>query len=184
MENSRVSEQLEHGLFACNSCLFLSTVPLFSISEFSSTLTFTNSIMPTLWSSSFLAFASLASFLNGTVAEEEEEGCAPYQWENPDAAPNVVSYSRPKITQSPRKHLRPQAGDIHCRYWTETYAEVSPDSCSRLAQTHQITLEKFWMLNPELAPSCEGIAPYTEYCVAGCESSTPSCSMTFNNMLT
>jgi hypothetical protein len=131
--------------------------------------------MPALRVFSFITFITIASFLPGTFAEEEEEeGCAPYRWENPDAVPDVVSYSRPKITQSPRRQVEPQAGDVHCRYWTETYGQVGPDSCSQLAQSYQISIEKFWMLNPELAPSCEGIAPYTEYCVAGCEFSTHS----------
>jgi len=63
----------------------------------------------------------------------------------------------------------PKPGEINCRLWGRTYDEADYYSCFELAETYGITIEKFWMLNPQLEPDCDGIQPHTEYCVAGCK---------------
>ncbi|KAK0103225.1 hypothetical protein ONS95_005258 [Cadophora gregata] len=60
-----------------------------------------------------------------------------------------------------------EPGDVNCRSWTQTYDNVGYWTCSQLADDHGITLEKFWMMNPTLAPDCKAIKPNTEYCVDG-----------------
>jgi hypothetical protein len=77
------------------------------------------------------------------------------------ALPEVMSY--------PNRGVLPKPGEISCRNWGPTCDVADPWSCHQLAEDYGITIEKFWELNPQLAPDCQGIATYTEYCVAGCQ---------------
>lgn len=63
-------------------------------------------------------------------------------------------------------------GDLVCRNTGSTYADVNYYTCTQLANKYEITIEKFFMLNPGLDPGCGNIKPYTKYCVAGCKSSS------------
>lgn len=98
--------------------------------------------------------------------------CKPVTWQAEDdlrPATAITKAPFPRFTPSvPRK--RPvEPGDINCRYDANTYKDVSCCTCKILAHRYGITIEKFFMLNPELAPYCSNIKPYTTYCVAGCK---------------
>lgn len=96
----------------------------------------------------------------------------------PDARVNVLV--RPTVKTNPRKDIVPQPGDINCRSWGQTYDDVGYWSCNQLAQEFAITIDRFWELNPQLAPDCDGIAPNTEYCVSGCKSRSLDSNTTFD----
>lgn len=100
----------------------------------------------------------------------------PWRW---DAKGNDVPGSATGTwANKPTRLPRPAsigAGDINCRYDARTYDEVGPDTCARLAERYGIALDKFYVLNPQLAPDCRGIAPNTEYCVRGCKFTPSPC---------
>lgn len=103
------------------------------------------------------------------------DDCVPWTWtwdnvREAAATDAPKPFQRAKITPYANKDDDPQPGDINCRSYGRVYDNVGYWSCNQLAQTYGITIEKFWMLNPELAPDCEGIQPNTEYCVDGCKS--------------
>ena len=65
-------------------------------------------------------------------------------------------------------------GEINCRYWTTTRAEVNYYTCSQMAQRYSISNDVLFKLNPSLARDCSNVQPGTDYCVRGCKySSTP-----------
>jgi hypothetical protein len=82
----------------------------------------------------------------------------------------------PEVTRAPDRDSPVKPGEINCRNWGETYDGVGYWSCNQLAQDYGITIEKFWELNPKLAPDCEGVKEYTQYCVAGCKLRFPPLS--------
>lgn len=75
--------------------------------------------------------------------------------------PTSSGSHRPTRTYAvpPKKTYEP--GDINCRGWAGTYEEVNYYSCEELADLFDNTVEFFFTLNPQLAPDCEGIAPWT-----------------------
>ncbi|OTA97428.1 carbohydrate-binding module family 18 protein [Hypoxylon sp. CO27-5] len=58
-------------------------------------------------------------------------------------------------------------GEVNCRYWGGTYEDVNYYTCTQLANKYDITIEKFFILNPDLDPDCGNIQPNTDYCVDG-----------------
>jgi hypothetical protein len=69
-------------------------------------------------------------------------------------------------------------GEINCRYWTTTPAEVNHYTCLKISQRYSIFKDKLLKLNPNLAHDCSNVQPNTDYCVRGCKclpirSSTP-----------
>ncbi|KAI1371647.1 carbohydrate-binding module family 50 [Hypoxylon crocopeplum] len=60
-----------------------------------------------------------------------------------------------------------EPGEINCRYRGSTYEDVNYYTCTQLAERYEITIEKFFMLNPDLDPDCGNIQPNTDYCVDG-----------------
>lgn len=114
---------------------------------------------------------SLLALLHAASADD----CQPWTWKW-DAARHGPLAAAATGTPSQRVAVKPfvraatiEPGEINCRSWTQTYDNVGYWSCSQLADDFGITLDKFWLLNPKLAPDCEGIQPNTEYCVDGCE---------------
>ncbi|RWA04450.1 hypothetical protein EKO27_g10654 [Xylaria grammica] len=101
------------------------------------------------------------------------DSCSPWTWENSaarTAAPEATA--EPTVTFVPSgphvlKSGPAVTGDIVCRYPGRTYADVNYYTCTELADKYGISLEKFFMLNPELDPDCGNIKPYTIYCVSG-----------------
>ncbi len=105
-------------------------------------------------------------------AQDQAEGCQPYRWSSnglemphdpADPLPTQGT-SIPPVT----------AGEINCRYWTTTPAEVNYYTCSQMSQRYSISNDKLFNLNPSLARDCSNVQPKTDYCVKGCKySSTP-----------
>jgi hypothetical protein len=124
-----------------------------------------------------LALAGLSLFPILTLALAAADECQPWTWtwNLPRAAAATPAPARAdplpprEVTQYARKGVEPQPGELNCRSWGQTYDNVGYWSCNQLAQEFAITINKFWELNQELAPDCEGIAPNTEYCVSGCK---------------
>lgn len=108
-----------------------------------------------------------------TATAAEETGiCKPSTWSATDLG---IPKSTPAVWKRNKKSLsvanigKPQTGQINCRYPGGTYDDVDSSTCAQLANKYQITLEKLFMLNPELDPNCGNIEPRTDYCVAGCK---------------
>ena len=59
-------------------------------------------------------------------------------------------------------------GDIICRYYLESPEQVNYYTCSQLALKFDITVEKFFELNPDMDKDCTKVKPLTRYCVKGC----------------
>ncbi|KAE9372960.1 carbohydrate-binding module family 18 protein [Stipitochalara longipes BDJ] len=60
------------------------------------------------------------------------------------------------------------AGELVCRFTDSTEGlDINYYTCTLLANTWGITVEKFFDLNPGLAPDCSNIQADTEYCVQG-----------------
>ena len=89
----------------------------------------------------FLAF----SLVNYVVLADD---CQPWQW-------------------SSKRDVIP--GQVVCRYTLTSPAEVNYYSCIELADRYDITIDKFFLLNPDLDRDCKTIKPNTDYCVAGCK---------------
>lgn len=122
--------------------------------------------------SSLLSFAIFILFLVTAIAAEETGICKPSTWSatdlrRPKSTPTV--WKRNKKSLSVANIGKVQTGQINCRYPGGTYDDVDSNTCAQLANKYQITLEKFFMLNPELHPDCANIEPRTDYCVAGCK---------------
>lgn len=90
----------------------------------------------------FLAF----SLVNYVVSADD---CQPWQWTS-------------------KRDVVP--GQVVCRYTLTSPAEVSYYTCIELADRYDISIDKFFLLNPDLDRDCKTIEPNTDYCVAGCES--------------
>jgi hypothetical protein len=130
-----------------------------------------------------LPFLTLLCALLRTTAADD---CQPWTWTwdvakaraaaaTPIAITNTTTSASamPTVTSAPGRKAVPKPGDVNCRDWGATYDLVGYWSCNQLAQDYGIAIEKFWELNPGLAPDCEGVKPYTEYCVAGCKCFPP-----------
>lgn len=62
-----------------------------------------------------------------------------------------------------------EPGQVNCRYSANTKNDVNCCTCAQLAKRYGITLEVFFMLNPDVNPDCGNIEQNTKYCVAGCK---------------
>jgi hypothetical protein len=51
-----------------------------------------------------------------------------------------------------------------------TGSKVDAETCASMATKWDITVEKFYELNPRLKDDCKNILPYIRYCVDGCKS--------------
>ncbi|KAF2276515.1 uncharacterized protein EI97DRAFT_377374 [Westerdykella ornata] len=58
-------------------------------------------------------------------------------------------------------------GEVVCRYNATTGPEVNYYTCTLLSLKYQLTVDKFFELNPSVDRDCEGIKPNTDYCVRG-----------------
>ncbi|RBR24696.1 uncharacterized protein FIESC28_02469 [Fusarium coffeatum] len=59
------------------------------------------------------------------------------------------------------------SGSINCRMSEVSGAKVDPKTCATLAKKWDISVEKFYELNPRLEDSCENVRPKIRYCVDG-----------------
>ncbi|KAH6609995.1 carbohydrate-binding module family 18 protein [Trichoderma cornu-damae] len=60
------------------------------------------------------------------------------------------------------------AGTVNCRYAGSTEGmDISYYTCSALAAQYGISVDTFFMLNPDLDPDCGNIKADTDYCVSG-----------------
>lgn len=64
-------------------------------------------------------------------------------------------------------------GEINCRYWTTTPAEVNYYTCSEMSLRYEISSKVLFSLNPGLAQDCSNVQAETAYCVRGCKCSLP-----------
>ncbi|KAF6823887.1 hypothetical protein CMUS01_10488 [Colletotrichum musicola] len=62
----------------------------------------------------------------------------------------------------------PGVGDVVCRYKAKTPSAVNYYTCSQMVSKYVTTVEKFFELNPGVAPDRSNINPSSEYCVKGC----------------
>lgn len=114
--------------------------------------------------------ASLLALLHTVSADD----CVAWtwSWDAKKVAGAAVAAATPSPGVAVKAYVRAatiEPGDINCRDWTQTYDNVGYWSCGELADKSGITIDKFWILNPTLAPDCDGIQPNTEYCIDGCK---------------
>ncbi|KAL2066964.1 hypothetical protein VTL71DRAFT_1388 [Oculimacula yallundae] len=131
---------------------------------------FSTTIMLYLHPQSPLAIA--AFFLIALFPTVSADDCVPWTWSWRSGArvgivDDAVTSPLRAAVNTYQRAATIEPGDVNCRSWTQTYDEVGYWSCSQLADDYGITLDKFWILNPTLAPDCEAIMPNTEYCVDG-----------------
>ncbi len=117
------------------------------------------------------AFRLAVSFLtlvpSLVSAQDQAYHCKPYQWSS-----NGLGLPQDPANPLPTQGtpLPPVAvGEINCRYWTTTHAEVNSHTCLQMAQRYHIPNGKLFMLNPSLARDCSNVQPETDYCVRGCK---------------
>jgi hypothetical protein len=60
-------------------------------------------------------------------------------------------------------------GEVNCRYWTTTPAEVDYYTCSAMSARYDISNDLIFSLNPGLARDCSNVEADTDYCVRGCK---------------
>lgn len=62
------------------------------------------------------------------------------------------------------------AGQVNCRYTDSTEdMDINYYTCTALATKYGISVETFFLLNPDLKTDCSNIQPDTDYCVQGCK---------------
>jgi hypothetical protein len=62
-----------------------------------------------------------------------------------------------------------RVGDINCRMSEVSGPKADAKTCASMAKKWDITVEKFYDLNPRLKGDCNNVLPNTRYCVDGCE---------------
>jgi hypothetical protein len=62
------------------------------------------------------------------------------------------------------------SGGINCRMSEVTNSKVDANTCASMAKKWDITVEKFYELNPRLKDDCKNVLPNIRYCVDGCKS--------------
>ncbi|KAK3682884.1 hypothetical protein B0T22DRAFT_494504 [Podospora appendiculata] len=68
-----------------------------------------------------------------------------------------IIYNRPQLSP----------GQVNCRRYDWTDATVNYYTCMQLALRWEITIEKFYILNPDVDKNCKTIKPDTMYCLGG-----------------
>lgn len=64
-------------------------------------------------------------------------------------------------------------GQVNCRYTDTTEdMDINYYTCTALAIKYDISVETFFLLNPDLKTDCSNIQPGTDYCVQGCKISS------------
>ena len=124
-----------------------------------------------------LALAALSG-LCPVVPFAAADDCQPSTWAAQDdihVLGAATSPPGPKITRHAEsknpKNVGP--GDVNCRFWVPTGEDVNYYTCTELAEKYEITVEKFFELNPDVKDDCSNLKPNTEYCLDGCENPTP-----------
>ncbi|KAH8812141.1 hypothetical protein F5884DRAFT_877588 [Xylogone sp. PMI_703] len=116
-----------------------------------------------------LQLLSFTFFLLSLLSAVAADDCQPSTW----AAGAVRLRAAPTPTVTFNKSASvasmgdAQPGQINCRYWGSTYTDVNYYTCTQLADKYGITIDQFFMLNPELDPDCSNIQQNTDYCVDG-----------------
>lgn len=113
---------------------------------------------------------SFALLLFSPLSVALEDDCPPATWTKeglaqPAEAAPTIEY---KLSASVAKIGNVSTGEVNCRYWGTTYEDVNCYTCCKLASFYGITVDKFFILNPDVDPDCGNIQQYTKYCVAGC----------------
>lgn len=112
--------------------------------------------------------------------------CQPATWTEPGVARRAEATPTRsfKASRSVANVGSVQPGQINCRLWEATYDDVNYYTCTALADKFSITVDEFFMFNPEIDPDCGNIEPYTKYCVAACETPLkwPKQSLSFRKL--
>lgn len=62
------------------------------------------------------------------------------------------------------------AGQVNCRYTDTTEdMDINYYTCTALATKYGISVETFFLLNPDLKTDCSNVQADTDYCVQGCK---------------
>jgi hypothetical protein len=111
--------------------------------------------------------------LAAASSAEETGTCKPHTWTSPNSKPSLsplIPWKKPKPASFAVANLgKAKPGEINCRFPGAAPDIVDKCTCAKMACKYQITVEKFFMLNPELDGECGNIEAGVEYCVAGCK---------------
>ena len=118
-----------------------------------------------------IALAALSGLSPTALVAAAEDECRPSTWAASANRGAPTSPPGPEITRHPESQSAKNAapGDVNCRYWAETGEDVNYYTCTELAERYEITVDKFFQLNPGVDEDCSNLKPSTEYCVDGCE---------------
>lgn len=123
-------------------------------------------------------YLSLLAWPLATYAAETSDvstgECAPVTWTKTDwpegynatATMEWIAPTLPAIVVRTGTELQP--GDINCRMWQSTDADVLESWCMEIAEEWELTLDTLFYLNPGLLRDCSNLEPNAEYCMLGC----------------
>lgn len=125
---------------------------------------------------SFMPIHFILVFSLFSVTVNAADQCQPITWVKNGVSRNSVASQAliPTISNSSSSVADvgcAEPGQINCRYFSSTYADVNYYTCTQLADRYDIDIDLFFELNPDVKKDCTNIQPYTEYCVDGCECS-------------
>ncbi|KAK4243853.1 hypothetical protein C7999DRAFT_44412 [Corynascus novoguineensis] len=105
------------------------------------------------------------SLVPSFVSAQDQADCQPYRWGSSGLKMRQDDPADPLPTQG--TPIPVTVGEINCRYWTTTPAEVNYYTCSRMTQRYDISNDVLFNLNSSLARDCSNVEPETAYCVRG-----------------
>lgn len=114
-------------------------------------------------------------FLVDLASAQDQDHCRPYKWDSLQgfsAAADPAVPADPEPTEGTLIVVQP--GEVNCRDWRSTPAEVGYYTCWLLGRRYGLPKDKFFSLNPGLKRDCSNIKPKTEYCINGCQFSSES----------
>lgn len=108
---------------------------------------------------------ALSVFVTPVAAADK---CQPYVWGDPS---HGFAIQAADDDDSPP----PKVGEVNCRQKDTSPGSVNYYTCTQMADKHDINVERFFLINPNLKKDCSNIQPKTKYCVDGCKHS--SCTL-------
>ncbi|KAK5659439.1 hypothetical protein OQA88_640 [Cercophora sp. LCS_1] len=96
------------------------------------------------------------------VSGQDEADCQPYKWSFGGLR---MRQGDPLPTEGTPTNVT--VGEVNCRYWTTTPAEVNYYTCSQMSQRYGISNDVLFSLNPSLSQDCSNVQAETDYCVRG-----------------
>lgn len=119
---------------------------------------------PATWENLALRAATVATITGNATAADC--GCTSTL---PTSSSSSPAPPKPSKAASVARMGNVKAGEINCRAWSRPQTDVNYYTCTTLADKYEISVDKFFMLNPDVNTDCGNIQTNMLYCVAGCK---------------